>query len=180
MPIEDSILGNSPEDYSPELVGGKTVIFTTTNGTQALLHAKKAKQIYLGAFVNASAVVQKLLGQEAGSSALCRHRWPTHRRRYPICRHVGRKTPAPGGWAIQSERSSHCRPRLMAAYFRDYQSVGNRTAKTRAIGENFADKALAAKTLWSWDWNATYSPPPKSTGLQLCRNSIRKHPGFKL
>jgi 2-phosphosulfolactate phosphatase len=64
MAIAGFDVGNSPEDYSPKLIGGKTVVFTTTNGTQALLHAKKAEQIYLGAFVNASAVVQKLLGQE--------------------------------------------------------------------------------------------------------------------
>jgi 2-phosphosulfolactate phosphatase len=65
MPIDGFDLGNSPEEYTPELVRGKTVIFTTTNGTQALLHAQKAKQIFLGAFVNASVVAQKLLGHDA-------------------------------------------------------------------------------------------------------------------
>jgi 2-phosphosulfolactate phosphatase len=62
--IEGFDLGNSPEEYEPHLVGGKTIVFTTTNGTQALLHAKNAKQIYIGAFVNVSAVVQKLLGED--------------------------------------------------------------------------------------------------------------------
>jgi 2-phosphosulfolactate phosphatase len=64
LPIDGFDLGNSPEDYTPDRVQGKTVVFTTTNGTQALLHAKKAKQILLGAFVNASAVAQHLFGQE--------------------------------------------------------------------------------------------------------------------
>ena len=64
VPIEGFDLGNSPEEYTPERVRGKTVIFTTTNGTRALLHAKRAKQIVLGAFVNASAVAQHLIGQE--------------------------------------------------------------------------------------------------------------------
>jgi 2-phosphosulfolactate phosphatase len=64
LPIEGFDLGNSPEEYTPERVRGKTVVFTTTNGTQALLHAKRAKQIVLGAFVNATAVVQHLIGQE--------------------------------------------------------------------------------------------------------------------
>jgi 2-phosphosulfolactate phosphatase len=64
MPIDGFDLGNSPQEYTPELVRGKTVVFTTTNGTQALLHAQQAKQILLGAFVNASAVAQKLLGQD--------------------------------------------------------------------------------------------------------------------
>jgi 2-phosphosulfolactate phosphatase len=64
-PIDGFDLGNSPLEYTPEVVRGKTVIFTTTNGTQALIHAQKAKQIFLGAFVNATAVAQKLLGQDA-------------------------------------------------------------------------------------------------------------------
>jgi 2-phosphosulfolactate phosphatase len=64
LPIEGFDLGNSPEEYVPNRVRGKTVVFTTTNGTQALLHAKRAKQILLGAFVNVSAVAEKLLGQE--------------------------------------------------------------------------------------------------------------------
>lgn len=65
LPIDGFDLGNSPEEFTPDVVRGKTVVFTTTNGTRALLQAKKAKQIYLGAFVNASAVVQKLLHQES-------------------------------------------------------------------------------------------------------------------
>jgi 2-phosphosulfolactate phosphatase len=65
LPIDGFDLGNSPEEYTPDTVKGKTVVFTTTNGTQALLYAKLAKQILLGAFVNVSAVVEKLLGQEA-------------------------------------------------------------------------------------------------------------------
>jgi 2-phosphosulfolactate phosphatase len=64
VPIGGFDLGNSPEEYTPERVRGKTVIFTTTNGTRALIHAKRARQIVFGAFVNATAVVQHLIGQE--------------------------------------------------------------------------------------------------------------------
>jgi 2-phosphosulfolactate phosphatase len=64
LPIEGFDLGNSPDEYTPDRVRGKTVVFTTTNGTQALLHARKAEKILLGAFVNASTVAEKLLGQK--------------------------------------------------------------------------------------------------------------------
>ncbi len=74
MPIEGFDLGNSPEEYTPVRVRGKTIIFTTTNGTRALLHAKKAKQILLGAFVNASVVVERLIGQENVHLRLRRNR----------------------------------------------------------------------------------------------------------
>lgn len=62
--IADFDLGNSPEEYLSYEVEDKTIIFTTTNGTQAMSHARGAKQIFLAAFVNVSAVVQKLLGRE--------------------------------------------------------------------------------------------------------------------
>jgi 2-phosphosulfolactate phosphatase len=64
LKIEGFDLGNSPEEYTPQRVKGKTVIFTTTNGTRAVLHARMAKQILLGAFVNASAVAQRLVGED--------------------------------------------------------------------------------------------------------------------
>jgi 2-phosphosulfolactate phosphatase len=68
--IEGFDLGNSPEDYSVASVGGKTVIFTTTNGTRALLHARQADEVFPTAFVNAGAVVAKLLERE-NISILC-------------------------------------------------------------------------------------------------------------
>ncbi len=63
LPIEKFDLGNSPDLYGPETVGGKTVLFTTTNGTKAILRCRGV--VYLAAFVNADAVVQKLLADEA-------------------------------------------------------------------------------------------------------------------
>jgi 2-phosphosulfolactate phosphatase len=50
-------VGNSPCEYTTERVGGRRVFFTTTNGTRALHHARKARRILVGAFVNLSAVV---------------------------------------------------------------------------------------------------------------------------
>jgi 2-phosphosulfolactate phosphatase len=64
LPIEGFDLGNSPAEYTPETVGGKTVIFTTTNGTRAMLQCRKASEVFLGAFVNVSAVYQRLLGRD--------------------------------------------------------------------------------------------------------------------
>jgi 2-phosphosulfolactate phosphatase len=64
-PLEGFDLGNSPEEYTPDRVAGKTVLFTTTNGTQAMAHARSAGRILLAAFVNASAIVKKLIGEKA-------------------------------------------------------------------------------------------------------------------
>ncbi len=57
--------GNSPGDYTPERVGGKTLLFTTTNGTRAIHRVRKADVLILAGFVNAAAVVQTLLNFES-------------------------------------------------------------------------------------------------------------------
>jgi 2-phosphosulfolactate phosphatase len=55
--IDGFDLGNSPAEYTPLTVGGRRVFITTTNGTRALHHARLAKRVILGSFLNLSAVV---------------------------------------------------------------------------------------------------------------------------
>jgi len=62
--IEGFQLGNSPCEYTPLAVGGKSVVFTTTNGTRAMLHARAADEVWLAAFVNLSAIVAASAGHE--------------------------------------------------------------------------------------------------------------------
>jgi len=57
-------LGNSPTAYSRTAVAGRPVAFTTTNGTRALLRSSEADRVFVGAFANLGAVVQKLGGEE--------------------------------------------------------------------------------------------------------------------
>jgi 2-phosphosulfolactate phosphatase len=64
LPIDGFDLGNSPTDYTPDRVQGKAVIFTTTNGTRAMMRCRQAGRVAIGAFVNAAAVVEWLTGQE--------------------------------------------------------------------------------------------------------------------
>jgi 2-phosphosulfolactate phosphatase len=58
--IEGFDLGNSPTEYTPDVVAGRRVFLTTTNGTRALDHARQARRIVAGALVNLSAVVASL------------------------------------------------------------------------------------------------------------------------
>ena len=57
LKIDGFDLGNSPSDYTPAAVAGRSLVFTTTNGTRAMLHARAADEIWLAALVNLSAVV---------------------------------------------------------------------------------------------------------------------------
>ena len=59
LKIDGFDLGNSPSDYTPATVGHKSLVFTTTNGTRAMLHARAADEIWLAALVNVSAVVSR-------------------------------------------------------------------------------------------------------------------------
>lgn len=61
--IEGFHLGNSPLEYTPAVVGGKTLVFTTTNGTRAMLRCKQARRVLIAGFVNFSAVCRELAGQ---------------------------------------------------------------------------------------------------------------------
>lgn len=50
--------GNSPLDYPTERVQGRRIIFTTTNGTQAIDRAQSARWVGCAALVNAGAAAQ--------------------------------------------------------------------------------------------------------------------------
>ncbi|HIN94928.1 MAG TPA: 2-phosphosulfolactate phosphatase, partial [Planctomycetes bacterium] len=53
-------LGNSPGEYTPEVVQDQTILFTTTNGTRALATCQQASRVWLAGFVNLAAVVSQV------------------------------------------------------------------------------------------------------------------------
>ena len=63
--------GNSPFDYRSELVNGKDIIFTTTNGTKTIHYAKSAYRIITGAFVNLQAVAAECIRENRDVVVLC-------------------------------------------------------------------------------------------------------------
>ncbi len=63
--------GNSPNLFTPERVRGKTIAYSTTNGTQAINMAKDAKHVIIGAFVNLSKVVEFLISDNSDVVILC-------------------------------------------------------------------------------------------------------------
>jgi 2-phosphosulfolactate phosphatase len=89
-------LGNSPSEFTPPKVKGKTIAMTTTNGTRALRACAPASAVLLGTFLNLRATAQFIetqapahllfvcsgtLDQAAyedllGAGALCDLLWP--------------------------------------------------------------------------------------------------------
>lgn len=60
-PIPGFDLGNSPQAYAPERVGGRLVFFTTTNGTRALRRCRASHVTLCACLRNAGGVVDYLL-----------------------------------------------------------------------------------------------------------------------
>ncbi|HEX6627219.1 MAG TPA: 2-phosphosulfolactate phosphatase [Gemmatimonadaceae bacterium] len=56
-PIVSFDLGNSPQSFTPEVVEGKSILITTTNGTRALLGVQGARDIVIASYVNFTAVL---------------------------------------------------------------------------------------------------------------------------
>ena len=58
--VEGFSYGNSPKDYMRPHVKGKTLVITTTNGTQAIEIASNSGLILIGSFLNLSALSEAL------------------------------------------------------------------------------------------------------------------------
>ncbi|MGF1585877.1 MAG: 2-phosphosulfolactate phosphatase [Bacteroidales bacterium] len=63
--------GNSPFNFDPARVKGETIVYSTTNGTQAIRMASGARHVAVGAFTNLSALAGWLIDQEADVLVLC-------------------------------------------------------------------------------------------------------------
>lgn len=59
--IDGFDLSNSPLEYTKEIVEGKKVLMTTTNGTRTLTKSLAAERVFIAAMINAKAVAEKLL-----------------------------------------------------------------------------------------------------------------------
>ena len=69
--IEGFDLDNSPARYTADAVHGKTLVFTTTNGTRALLRAVGARRVLVAAFANLRSVVTVLLAETGPVHIVC-------------------------------------------------------------------------------------------------------------
>ncbi|MSR60463.1 MAG: 2-phosphosulfolactate phosphatase [Planctomycetaceae bacterium] len=71
LKIDGFDLGNSPSEYTAAVVAGKSLVFTTTNGTRALLRAREARRVFVAAFANLNAVVERLVDDEGTVHIVC-------------------------------------------------------------------------------------------------------------
>jgi len=63
--------GNSPFNFTPETVGGKEIVYSTTNGTRCIHMASHSKAVVIGSFLNISALANWLNKQDAPVLIFC-------------------------------------------------------------------------------------------------------------
>jgi 2-phosphosulfolactate phosphatase len=63
--------GNSPENFEPELIAGRTVVYTTTNGTRTIKMASDYHLTLIGSFLNADSLVEFLKDSHRDVLILC-------------------------------------------------------------------------------------------------------------
>lgn len=57
-------LGNSPREYTPETVRGRTIVCTTTNGSRAINAVTHAQRVYIGSLLNLGAVARRIANDQ--------------------------------------------------------------------------------------------------------------------
>lgn len=58
--IEGFALGNSPSEYTKEIVSGKAIVFYSTNGSRAIVKAKYSANLFVCSFNNLNALAMHL------------------------------------------------------------------------------------------------------------------------
>jgi 2-phosphosulfolactate phosphatase len=63
--------GNSPFNFTPEIVSGKEIVYSTTNGTRCIHLASHSKAVVIGSFLNISSLAEWLIQQNAPVLIFC-------------------------------------------------------------------------------------------------------------
>lgn len=63
--------GNSPYNFTKDNVSGKTIVYSTTNGTNSIMISKDASAVVVGSYLNVSALTRWLVEQNKPILILC-------------------------------------------------------------------------------------------------------------
>ncbi len=69
--IEGFALGNSPSEYTKEIVSGKSIVFYSTNGSRAIVKAKYSSNLFICSFNNLNALANHLKKMGEDVIVLC-------------------------------------------------------------------------------------------------------------
>jgi len=69
--IEGFALGNSPFEYTKEVIEGKSIVFYSTNGTKAIVKAKFSEQLFICSFLNITAIAKHVISLNTNLEIIC-------------------------------------------------------------------------------------------------------------
>ena len=69
--VDFADFGNSPRKFSPDKVKGKTLVFSSTNGTPAIKKAELQKEVLIGSFLNIESLSKYLIQGNNDIIILC-------------------------------------------------------------------------------------------------------------
>jgi len=69
--VEGFALGNSPLEYTTDVIGGKSIILYTTNGSRSIVKAKFAENLFIACFNNLDAIVDNLAVLNKDAEIIC-------------------------------------------------------------------------------------------------------------
>lgn len=69
--IEGFALGNSPSEYTRQVINGKSLVYYTTNGTKAIVKAKFSDNVFVCSFSNIKSLAEHLVQLGNDVEVLC-------------------------------------------------------------------------------------------------------------
>ena len=63
--------GNSPYNFRREIIGGKDIVYSTTNGTLSIMMAKESHRVLIGSYLNLQALVDYINHEDHDLVILC-------------------------------------------------------------------------------------------------------------
>jgi 2-phosphosulfolactate phosphatase len=83
--IEGFDLGNSPLEYTPERVKGRTLIFSSTSGSRTIVRSRLADDTVVGGFVNIQSVLDYLPDSLDDLVIMCAGKWQQYSMEDCVC-----------------------------------------------------------------------------------------------
>lgn len=138
--IEGFDLGNSPREFTPDVVADKVVVMTTTNGTPALVTGSTANRCIVASFLNLDAAAADLAQADAPIVLLCAGREGRFSLDDALCAGVLLQ-------AIRTKRAEHSRmndgAHAAAALERRYRGHMARVIARTSAARQIVDAGLA-------------------------------------
>jgi len=137
--IEGFDLGNSPLEYTKDRIGGRTIVFASTNGAPALVRCKTADNVLVATFNNFTAAVTTARGLGQDVSIICSGRAGKFSLEDFVC--AGKLVE---GIAAQNAPLSHDGAQAAFDLFRYYRSQLGELVKNSYHGKYLATLGFAA------------------------------------